>query len=103
MPHGVMPLAILPALRIACSAHSSRNTVEYVIYKLSKRLSNPSWVVVLKALMTFHRLLRECDSSFQDQVRPGQPTARACQTADHQMPFAAAACGVQPFVVCWFC
>eukprot|EP00775_Hariotina_reticulata_P008689 gene8689-8870_t len=55
-------------LRIACSAHSSRNTVEYVIYKLSKRLSNPSWVVVLKALMTFHRLLRECDSSFQDQM-----------------------------------
>jgi hypothetical protein len=43
--------------------------VEYVIYKLGKRLSNPSWLVVLKSLMTFHRLLRECDPSFQEQVR----------------------------------
>eukprot|EP00879_Flechtneria_rotunda_P002687 GHRR01002893.1.p1 GENE.GHRR01002893.1~~GHRR01002893.1.p1 ORF type:complete len:728 (+),score=275.11 GHRR01002893.1:55-2184(+) len=55
-------------LRIACSAHSPRHTVEYVAYKLAKRLSNPSWVVVLKALMTFHRLLRECDASFQEQL-----------------------------------
>jgi hypothetical protein len=43
--------------------------VEYVIYKLGKRLTNPSWLVVLKGLMTFHRLLRECDPSFQEQVR----------------------------------
>jgi hypothetical protein len=57
------------ALRIACSAHSPRHTVEYVIYKLGKRLTNPSWLVVLKGLMTFHRLLRECDPSFQEQVR----------------------------------
>ncbi|WIA23438.1 hypothetical protein OEZ85_000192 [Tetradesmus obliquus] len=55
-------------LRIACSAHSPRNTVEYVIYKLGKRLSNPSWLVVLKSAMTFHRLLRECDPSFQEQM-----------------------------------
>jgi len=72
--HDVLPPSA--ALRIACSAHSSRSTVEYVIYKLSKRLSNPSWVVVLKALMTFHRLLRECDSTFQDQVgQSHRPTA----------------------------
>eukprot|EP00878_Enallax_costatus_P044496 GHUV01053141.1.p1 GENE.GHUV01053141.1~~GHUV01053141.1.p1 ORF type:complete len:101 (-),score=28.09 GHUV01053141.1:165-467(-) len=56
------------ALRIACSAHSPRHTVEYVIYKLGKRLGNSSWLVALKALMTFHRLLRECDPSFQEQV-----------------------------------
>lgn len=63
-------MCVFPAaLRIACSAHSPRHTVEYVIYKLGKRLSNPSWLVVLKSLMTFHRLLRECDPSFQEQVR----------------------------------
>lgn len=62
--------ACLAALRIACSAHSPRHTVEYVIYKLGKRLNNPSWLVVLKGLMTFHRLLRECDASFQEQVTP---------------------------------
>eukprot|EP00882_Tetradesmus_deserticola_P018724 GHRQ01020109.1.p2 GENE.GHRQ01020109.1~~GHRQ01020109.1.p2 ORF type:complete len:133 (+),score=30.19 GHRQ01020109.1:143-541(+) len=56
-------------LRIACSAHSPRHTVEYVIYKLGKRLTSPGWIVVLKGLMTFHRLLRECDPSFQEQVR----------------------------------
>jgi hypothetical protein len=43
--------------------------VDYVIYKLGKRVNNPSWIVALKALMTFHRLLRECDASFAEQVR----------------------------------
>lgn len=57
------------ALRIACSAHSPRTTVDFVIYKLAKRVNNPSWLVALKALMTFHRLLRECDASFAEQVR----------------------------------
>jgi hypothetical protein len=62
--------ATLPAaLRIACSAHSPRTTVDFVIYKLAKRVNNPSWLVALKALMTFHRLLRECDASFAEQVR----------------------------------
>lgn len=56
------------ALRIACSAHSPRTTVDFVIYKLAKRVNNPSWLVALKALMTFHRLLRECDASFSEQV-----------------------------------
>jgi hypothetical protein len=39
-----------------------------VIYKLAKRLNSPNWVVALKALMVFHRLMRECDPSFQEQV-----------------------------------
>jgi hypothetical protein len=43
--------------------------VDFVIYKLAKRVNNPSWLVALKALMTFHRLLRECDASFVEQVR----------------------------------
>jgi hypothetical protein len=46
--------------------------VDYVIYKLAKRVNNPSWLVALKALMTFHRLLRECDASFAEQVRRTQ-------------------------------
>ena len=62
-------LLFTAALRIACSAHSLRTTVDYVIYKLVKRVNNPSWLVALKALMTFHRLLRECDASFAEQVR----------------------------------
>jgi hypothetical protein len=57
------------ALKIACSAHAPRQQVDFVIYKLSKRLNNPSWIVALKALMVFHRLMRECDPSFQEQVR----------------------------------
>jgi hypothetical protein len=69
-PSALQTAFLQAALRIACSAHSPRHTVEYVIYKLGKRLTNPSWLVVLKGLMTFHRLLRECDPSFQEQVWP---------------------------------
>jgi len=43
--------------------------VDFVIYKLGKRLNNPHWVVALKSLMVYHRLMRECDPSFQEQVR----------------------------------
>jgi hypothetical protein len=42
--------------------------VEYVIYKLGKRLNSNNWLVALKALMVFHRLMRECDPGFQEQV-----------------------------------
>jgi len=62
------PAPLAAALRIACSAYSPRSTVDFVIYKLAKRVNNPSWLVALKALMTFHRLLRECDASFAEQV-----------------------------------
>jgi len=68
--HGAQPPSPppTPALKIACSAHAPRPQVDFVIYKLSKRLNNPSWVISLKALMVFHRLMRECDPSFQEQV-----------------------------------
>jgi hypothetical protein len=56
------------ALKIACSAHAPRPQVDFVIYKLGKRLSNEHWVVALKSLMVFHRLARECDPSFQEQL-----------------------------------
>lgn len=70
------------ALRIACSAHSPRTTVDFVIYKLAKRVNNPTWLVALKALMTFHRLLRECDASFAEQVGGVDPARQAtCVTA----------------------
>lgn len=45
-----------------------RQQVEFVVYKLAKRLSGQSWLVTLKSLMVFHRLMRECDPTFQEQV-----------------------------------
>jgi hypothetical protein len=65
----LLPRTVFTALKIACSAHAPRQQVEFVIYKLAKRLQNSSWLVSLKALMVFHRLMRECDPSFQEQVR----------------------------------
>ena len=66
-------------LKVACSVVAPRPQVDFVIYKLGKRLSNPSWVIALKALMVFHRLMRECDPSFQEQVRPAHVgSAVAC-------------------------
>ncbi|KAI8472078.1 MAG: ANTH domain-containing protein [Monoraphidium minutum] len=56
------------SLKIACSALAPRQQVDYVIYKLGKRLAGPGWVVALKALMVFHRLLRECDATFQVEL-----------------------------------
>jgi hypothetical protein len=58
-----------PDLKIACSAHAPRPQVDFVIYKLGKRLGSPHWLTALKALMVFHRLMRECDPSFMEQVR----------------------------------
>jgi hypothetical protein len=71
MPRAPCRLRAPPtALKIACSAHAPRQQVDFVIYKLAKRLINPSWVIALKSLMVFHRLMRECDPSFQEQVHP---------------------------------
>jgi hypothetical protein len=42
--------------------------VDFVIYKLAKRLGSPHWAIAAKALMVFHRLMRECDASFPEQV-----------------------------------
>lgn len=54
-------------LKIACSAQSPRQVVNYVIHGLCKRLDeNPkAWLVTLKTLIVFHRLMRETDPGFQ--------------------------------------
>ena len=41
--------------------------VNYVIHGLAKRLEehHKQWLVTLKALIVFHRLMRETDTSFQ--------------------------------------
>jgi hypothetical protein len=40
--------------------------VNYVIHGLGKRLEEKSgWLVTLKTLIVFHRLMREVDPSFQ--------------------------------------
>ena len=40
-----------------------------MVHKLQKRMHNDhGWLVTAKALMTFHRLVRECDTSFQDEM-----------------------------------
>lgn len=79
------PLAAHPkrptptALKIGCGAHAPRPQVDFVAYKLGKRLDNPHWVVALKALMVYHRLMRECDPSFQEQVRERSHARAQCQ------------------------
>ncbi len=47
------------ALKIACSAHAPRQQVEFVIYKLAKRLTGETWLVrVLHILPATHRRQR---------------------------------------------
>ncbi|KAG2485605.1 hypothetical protein HYH03_015668 [Edaphochlamys debaryana] len=57
-------------LKLACTASSPRQTVNYVIHGLAKRLEeNPkAWLVTLKTLVVFHRLMRETDPSFQEEL-----------------------------------
>ncbi|KAG2439730.1 hypothetical protein HYH02_010608 [Chlamydomonas schloesseri] len=57
-------------LKIACSGSSPRQTVNYVIHGLAKRLEeNPkAWLVTLKTLIVFHRLMRETDPTFQEEL-----------------------------------
>lgn len=57
-------------LKAASGATSPRQTVNYVIHGLTKRLEeNPkAWLVTLKTLIVFHRLMRETDPSFQDEL-----------------------------------
>eukprot|EP00983_Pelagomonas_calceolata_P001895 63014-Pelagomonas_calceolata.AAC.1 len=53
-------------LKMACAAASPRMQVQYTVHKLSSRLEDkPGWLVALKTLMVFHRLMREVDPSFQ--------------------------------------
>ena len=66
-------------LKLACGALAPRSRVEYVAYKLSKRVASPCWVTALKALMVFHRLMRECDASLLETLAlsgaPSSPSA----------------------------
>ncbi|PNW78881.1 hypothetical protein CHLRE_09g393136v5 [Chlamydomonas reinhardtii] len=57
-------------LKTACVGSSPRQSVNYVIHGLAKRLEeNPkAWLVTLKTLIVFHRLMRETDPSFQEEL-----------------------------------
>uniref|UniRef100_A0A7S0S7P1 ENTH domain-containing protein n=1 Tax=Chlamydomonas leiostraca TaxID=1034604 RepID=A0A7S0S7P1_9CHLO len=56
-------------LKAACSGSAPRQQVNYVIHGLAKRLEDKQgWVVTLKTLIVFHRLMREVDPSFQDEI-----------------------------------
>lgn len=56
-------------LKIGCSGSAPRQQVNYVIHALGKRLEGkPGWLVTLKTLIVFHRLMREVDPSFQEEL-----------------------------------
>ncbi|GLI62419.1 hypothetical protein VaNZ11_005040, partial [Volvox africanus] len=57
-------------LKISCSSQSPRQVVNYAIHGLVKRLDeNPkAWLVTLKTLIVFHRLMRETDPTFQEEL-----------------------------------
>lgn len=53
-------------LKMACAGAAPRMQVRYTINQLAARLDDkPSWLVALKTLIVFHRLMREVDPSFQ--------------------------------------
>lgn len=53
----------------AVSLSSPRADVGYCIHALSKRLSKTrSWIVAIKSLIVFHRILREGDISFREEL-----------------------------------
>ncbi|EAN79443.1 clathrin coat assembly protein, putative [Trypanosoma brucei brucei TREU927] len=39
--------------------HKGRNTCEYIVSEFEKRLHTHNWIVVLKTLVTFHRLMKD--------------------------------------------
>jgi len=59
-------------LKKACGASGGgfgTSDISHVVHKLQKRLHHGhGWRVTLKSLYTFHRMLRELDSSFQDEL-----------------------------------
>jgi hypothetical protein len=60
-------------LKMACSGASPRAQVAYTVHQLATRLDDkPGWIVALKSLMVFHRLMREVDPSFQVRVGKGE-------------------------------
>ncbi|XP_027330746.1 putative clathrin assembly protein At5g57200 [Abrus precatorius] len=53
----------------ATSAHQPRADVAYCIYALSKRLSKTrNWIVAVKTLIVFHRILREGDPTVKEDL-----------------------------------
>ncbi|XP_078182128.1 putative clathrin assembly protein At5g57200 [Carex rostrata] len=54
---------------LATTASRPRADIAYCIYALARRLSKThNWTVALKTLIVFHRLLREGDPSFKDEL-----------------------------------
>ena len=67
--HPLPPPSSSPALKAAVSARSPRGTVAYVNGELWDRLAGATdWVTALKTLMVFHRLMRESDASYLDDL-----------------------------------
>ncbi|KAJ1400631.1 Phosphoinositide-binding clathrin adaptor, domain 2 [Sesbania bispinosa] len=53
----------------ATSAHQPRADVAYCIHALSKRLSKTrNWIVAIKTLIVIHRILREGDPTFREDL-----------------------------------
>ncbi|GAX76674.1 hypothetical protein CEUSTIGMA_g4120.t1 [Chlamydomonas eustigma] len=64
-------------LKVASALSAPRQQVSYVIHGLGMRLDDhkANWLVTLKALIVFHRLFREVDPSFQEEMlRYGERT-----------------------------
>ncbi len=57
-------------LKVASSGSAPRQQVNFVIHGLGGRLEEhkAAWLVTLKTLIVFHRLLREVDPSFQEEM-----------------------------------
>ncbi|TKY54528.1 putative clathrin assembly protein [Spatholobus suberectus] len=54
----------------ATSAHQPRADVAYCIHTLAKRLSKTrNWIVAIKTLIVIHRILREGDPSFKEDLK----------------------------------
>lgn len=52
--------------------------VLYIINKLAKRMTlGDGWLITLKSLMVYHRLMREVDPSFLDELLKFQVGRRA--------------------------
>ncbi|KAG1660050.1 hypothetical protein FOA52_010035 [Chlamydomonas sp. UWO 241] len=57
-------------LKLAVDGSSPRQQVNFVIAGLANRLAEgkDNWLMTLKTLVVFHRLMREVDSTFQEEI-----------------------------------
>jgi len=55
--------------RLVVFVHDQKTRTGEIIDLLAKRLEIPDWLVVMKTLATFHRLIRECKSHFIAELR----------------------------------